>query len=77
MHIGGVIDSSYRGSIVGLVYNYSDDDLILKRGRRLAQFLFLPATRPKLRPIKEVVVAAQDKVKHSSLYKNDEPMDWI
>lgn len=36
----GVIDPSYRGRIYAMVYNLTEEDLIISRGDRIAQMLF-------------------------------------
>lgn len=47
-HLGGIIDSDYRGSIAGIVQNMTEHDVILKRGQRLGQLVFLHLARPRL-----------------------------
>lgn len=40
--LGGIIDSNYYGEIKVLCYNISDSDIVLPKGSRIAQILFLP-----------------------------------
>lgn len=41
----GTIDSDYRGEVCMIVYNFGDEDFVVRRGDRLAQMVFqkLPA----------------------------------
>lgn len=48
MHLGGCIDSDYRGPIQGLVHNLTESDVYLKRGNRLGQLIFTPVVTPDL-----------------------------
>lgn len=38
--VGGIIDSNYRGEIIGLMANLSGDDYTIKVGDRFAQLIF-------------------------------------
>lgn len=40
MEFGGIIDSNYRGEIIGLMANLSGDDYVIKSGDRFAQLIF-------------------------------------
>ena len=49
-HLGGCIDSDYRGSIIGIVHNLSKEDIHLEYGSRLGQIIFIPIAKPHLAP---------------------------
>jgi dUTP pyrophosphatase len=36
---GGVIDPGYRGNICIILYNFNNEDLIIKKGERIAQLI--------------------------------------
>ena len=38
----GVIDYSYRGSIVAKLYNNTDEDYVVERGHKITQLVILP-----------------------------------
>nr|XP_039317446.1 uncharacterized protein LOC120360708 [Saimiri boliviensis boliviensis] len=42
MILGGVIDADYYGEIKILCYNVSEEDLIIPKGHRITQILFIP-----------------------------------
>ncbi len=43
---GGIIDAGYRGEIHVIVWNISGEQLLVKRGERIAQILILPIATP-------------------------------
>ena len=44
----GTIDSDYRGEIKVILFNFSDEDFIIKRGDRIAQMVVSKVYRAKL-----------------------------
>jgi dUTP pyrophosphatase len=40
----GVIDAAYRGKIYVMAFNLTDDPIVINKGDRIAQMLFLPRT---------------------------------
>lgn len=48
---GGVIDSGFTGSIVAVLYNYSDEDYSFKAGDKFIQILFQPISTPTLQKV--------------------------
>ena len=46
--LGGVIDASYRGSIVVKLYNMGDGDYEIKRGDKIVQLIIQPCLLPNL-----------------------------
>jgi len=44
----GTIDSDYRGEIKVILFNFSDDDFIIKRGDRIAQMVITKVYYAKL-----------------------------
>lgn len=84
MHLGGIIDSDYRGTIKGIIYNLSDDNIILKRGRRLTQLVFIPVYHPVLVSASTLNQTGRglsgfgsSGPSHFSVDINaDEPIDW-
>ena len=50
---GGVIDAGYRGEIQVVFWNLSSEDILIKKGERMAQLLTLPIATP-------VIVESQD-----------------
>lgn len=49
---GGVIDSGYRGEILVVLWNLSDEEVHLARGERIAQLLILPVATPVTREVR-------------------------
>lgn len=47
-HLGGCIDSDYRGPIHGIIHNLSTTEVYLKRGTRLGQLILIPVSTPDL-----------------------------
>lgn len=84
IHLGGVIDSDYRGSIKGIVFNLSDDNIVLKRGRRFGQLVFIPVFHPTLLSVPSLSETQRGAhglgstgTSHFSLDKKaSEGMDW-
>lgn len=46
---GGVIDASYRGSIVVKLYNLSERPYYVEAGEKIAQLIIIPCETPKLK----------------------------
>ena len=46
--LGGVIDSSYRGSIVVKLYNMGDTDYTINEGDKIVQLIIQPCLLPSL-----------------------------
>ena len=47
----GVIDESYRGSIVVKLYNHGKEDYQVKKGDKISQLVILPVLTPKLEAV--------------------------
>jgi dUTP pyrophosphatase len=45
---GGIIDSGYRGEVLVVLRNLTAQEIVLKRGERIAQMLTLPIVTPAL-----------------------------
>ena len=43
---GGVIDAGYRGEIQVVFWNLSQEDILIKKGDRMAQLLVMPVVTP-------------------------------
>lgn len=50
----GVIDPDYRGEIIVSLLNTSQDTIVVTRGMRVAQLVFLPYFHATLEPVKEL-----------------------
>lgn len=44
----GVIDSGYTGSVVVKLYNHSANNVIIEKGQKISQIVFLPIFTPEL-----------------------------
>jgi dUTP pyrophosphatase len=44
----GTVDSDYRGEICVILYNFGDEDFVVRRGDRIAQLVFSRAPRVEL-----------------------------
>ena len=51
--LGGVIDSSYRGEIIVKLYNFGDKDVILSKGSKCVQIIFMKHYNPILTKIEQ------------------------
>jgi len=51
---GGVIDENYRGSIVVMVYNFSNEPYIIKAGDKIAQMVIQPYATPDMELVTEL-----------------------
>ncbi len=45
---GGIIDAGYRGEIKVILRNLTPEEVLLKRGERIAQLLILPIATPRV-----------------------------
>lgn len=52
--VGGTIDSGYRGEIMVMIQNHSDDDYIIHRGDRIAQMVIAPCPAADFIEVKEL-----------------------
>ncbi len=50
----GVIDPDYRGEVIIWLLNTSQETIVVSRGERVAQLLFLPASQARLFPVEEL-----------------------
>lgn len=48
----GTIDAGYTGEIKVAAWNFNDHDLVVDKGERLAQLVFLPIIHPTFREVK-------------------------
>ena len=44
----GVVDNPYRGNLGTKLYNFSNEDYIVKKGDRIAQMVFYPIVEPQI-----------------------------
>lgn len=51
---GGVVDGDYTGIVNIIVYNFSDDDFIVKKGDRIAQLVLEQIATPIAEEVKEL-----------------------
>ncbi len=52
--LAGVLDRSYTGEIQVILYNLSDNDITIRPGDRIAQFLILPVPQFKARWVEKL-----------------------
>ena len=52
--LGGVIDSSYRGSIVVKLYNMGDESYEIERGDKIVQLIIQPCMLPAMLLVNEL-----------------------
>lgn len=52
--MGGVIDESYRGEVLVMLNNISDDDVIIQAGDKIAQFVILPVPTAQIVEVEEL-----------------------
>jgi dUTP pyrophosphatase len=58
IHVGaGVIDRDYTGHVKVLLFNLSDDELILKQKERIAQLIIHKIETPNISKVDELVVS--------------------
>ena len=50
----GTIDSDYRGEIKIILFNFSSEDFVIKRGERIAQMVLAKVYRMDLTEVKEL-----------------------
>ena len=50
----GTIDSDYRGEIKVIIINHGREKYIVKRGDRIAQIIFAPIARAKIKSVSEL-----------------------
>jgi len=58
--VGGIVDPSYRGELVVMLYNSNDDDFIVNSGDRIAQVVWYPVLASHPRYKFELVVEASN-----------------
>lgn len=57
----GLIDSGYRGELQVVLYNSSDQDVVLMRGQRVAQLLVLAVPALNLVAVDQLPAAVDDR----------------
>jgi dUTP pyrophosphatase len=55
----GTIDSDYRGEVSVLLVNLGPETFLVTRGMRVAQLVFVPATRATLTPVRSISETAR------------------
>ena len=50
----GVIDADYRGNICALLFNFSTNEFLIKRGDRIAQLIIERISMPIVREVEEL-----------------------
>jgi dUTP pyrophosphatase len=53
--VGGIIDPGYRGELVAVLHNSSDEIFKVSKGDRIAQLVFYYVVRPAIRTSLEIV----------------------
>lgn len=53
-NVVGVIDSDYRGSVMAVLRNNSNDEIPITRGDRICQMLIVPVVTPALEVVDEL-----------------------
>lgn len=66
---GGVIDAGYRGEILVVLWNLSDQEIRLSRGERIAQLLILPVATPAVREVQDLGASARGNLGFGSTGK--------
>lgn len=51
---GGVIDSGYRGEYTIIVHNLSQEDIVIKKGQKIAQVLIQPVCRADIELVEKL-----------------------
>lgn len=51
---GGVIDAGYRGEIHIVLRNLTQEEILLKKGERIAQLLILPIATPAVKEVEKL-----------------------
>lgn len=49
-----VIDSSYIGEIFIHVYNFSNENIVIKKNQKIVQFILIPYIKPEIKIIDEI-----------------------
>ena len=57
----GTIDSDYRGEVKVLLINLGTDDIVIKRGMRIAQMVIAPVTRADFKSVETLSETKRDK----------------
>ncbi len=57
----GTIDSDYRGEVKILLINLGKDDIVIKRGMRIAQMVIAPVTQADFKSVKTLSETKRDK----------------
>lgn len=55
----GVIDSGYTGSVVVKLYNHSASNVIIEKGQKISQIVFLPIFTPELELVDNLEATAR------------------
>ena len=50
----GVIDAGYTGSIMVKLYNFGERDIMIERGDKISQLVFLPIATPDVEVVKQL-----------------------
>lgn len=48
---GGIVDAGYRGEVQVLLWNLSHEEIVLKKGERIAQMLLIPIATPAIQEV--------------------------
>ena len=57
----GTIDSDYRGEVKVLLINLGTDDIVIKRGMRIAQMVIAPVTQADFKSVETLSETKRDK----------------
>lgn len=52
--VAGTFDPDYRGEVSVVLVNFSDDEIEIEKGMRIAQLIILPVTKVKVRIVKSL-----------------------
>lgn len=50
----GIVDYDYRGAVGVVLFNHSNEDFVVKRGDRIAQFIFKRIAKPTFVEVHEL-----------------------
>ncbi len=56
---GGIVDAGYRGEVMVVIRNLSNEEIVLQAGERLAQLLILPIATPQVQEVTGLSTSAR------------------
>lgn len=52
--IGGIVDSGYRGELVAILVNSTMNQVVIAKGTKIAQLIFMPFVKPEIEYVEEL-----------------------